>query len=136
MILTIIFKKVYLPWNYSILFLELWLFINKCDRTSTTFYIPTANQCLIYFTNHIQILDLQLLKLIKNRHSRCQTFSLESWSKNVSPILNQTSPPPPYNITPLFFRKIFRPPYKISFEKRHPPLLRMGGEGCKLWIYI
>ena len=42
----------YLLWNYSILFLELLLFINNCDRTSTIFYILTTNQCLIFFTNH------------------------------------------------------------------------------------
>ena len=46
-----------LLWNYSILFLELWLFTNNCDRTSTIFYIPTTNQCLIFFTNHTQILS-------------------------------------------------------------------------------
>ena len=61
-------------------FLEQWLFINSSDRTSPTFYIPTTSQCLTFFTNHIQILflDLRLLKLTKNRHWCCQTFSLKT----------------------------------------------------------
>ena len=40
------------------------------DSTSTTSYILTTNQCLIFFTNLIRILflNLRLLKLAKNTH--------------------------------------------------------------------
>ena len=91
--------------------------VNNCDRISTTFYIPTTNQCLIIFTNHIQILflNLWLLKLTKNRHYHC-CFLLKLDEK--------TSPPPPI-FSQKHFSTSIRSPLKIFIS----PLLRVCGVG-------
>ena len=93
--------------------------VNNCDRISTTFYIPTTNQCLIIFTNHIQILflNLWLLKLTKNRHYHC-CFLLK---------LDEKTSPPPH-----IFTKTFQHLYKVSFENLHLAFIKglwSGGQG-------
>ena len=79
------------------------LCVNNCDRISATFYIPTTNQCLIIFTNHIQILflDLWLLKLTLSK-----VLKLDA---KISPYFK---PSHPINSPPYFYKKNWSPPLK------------------------
>ena len=97
------------------------------DSTSTTSYILTTNQCLIFFTNLIRILflNLRLLKLAKNTHWQCQTFSFKTWWKNIILLIKST--PLLYKLTPpTILQKKYILPYKVSFENLHLPILSGG----------